>query len=97
MPSDVIVRREARQDVREAAFAYEDARPGLGVAFTLEFDALMERIAQNPRQFPEVEPGVRRALLRRFPFSVYFVEPEEPAIIAVLHQHRHPDTWKSRR
>ena len=40
---------------------------------------------------------VRRALLHKFPYSIYFVnEPEAIAIIAVLHQHRRPDMWKSR-
>ena len=50
----VIVRRAARADVREAALWYEGQRPGLGIEFTLEFDVITERIAQNPLQFPEI-------------------------------------------
>lgn len=94
--AEVIVRRAAQADVREAALWYESGRPGLGSEFTLQFDALVERIAQSPLQFPEIGSGVRRALLRRFPYAIYFVVAVYPVVIAVLHQHRHPDTWKER-
>ena len=97
MIADVIVRPWAEADVREAAFWYESKREGLGAEFALELDALYERIAQSPHQFPEIEKGTRRALLRRFPYAVYFVIGNElPAIIAVLHQHRRPIAWRDR-
>jgi plasmid stabilization system protein ParE len=94
--ADVIVRPRAQADIREAAFWYERQRPGLGVEFTLRFDALVERISQTPLQFPEIGSGVRRALLQRFPYAIYFVVSARPVIIAILHQRRHPDTWKQR-
>jgi len=48
--------------------------------------------------FPIIEEDVRRALLHKFPYSIYFAnEPDAIAIIAVLHQHRQPGEWKSRR
>ena len=50
----------------------------------------------RPLQFPEVEPNVRRALLRRFPFAVYFLaEAGTVEIIAVLHMRRDPETWRT--
>lgn len=98
MIADVIVRFSAEADVREAAFWCEGKREGLGAELTLELDALYERIAQNPRQFPVIEEGTYRALLRRFPYAVYFVISDDvPVIIAVLHQHRTPDAWRVRR
>ena len=98
MIADVIVRPLAEADVREAALWYEGRREGLGAEFILELDALYERVAQSPRQFPATEEGTRRALLRRFPYAVYFVVGDDvPVIIAVLHQHRKPDAWHERR
>jgi hypothetical protein len=35
---------------------------------------VLGRIREMPLQFPEVGQGVRRALLRRFPYGVYFRE-----------------------
>lgn len=94
--AEVIVRPGAQADIREAALWYENRRPGLGSEFTLWFDALLERIAQTPLQFPEIGSGIRRALLRRFPYAIYFVVAASPVVIAVLHQHRHPAMWKQR-
>lgn len=98
MTGDLIVRPSAETDVRDAAVWYASRRDGLGAEFTLELDALYERIAQNPRQFPEIDEGVRRSLLRRFPHAVYFVIGQEaPVVVAVLHQHRRPDALRARR
>jgi len=94
--AEVIVRQGAQADILEVALWYESRRPGLGSEFTLRFDALVERIAQTPLQFPEVGNGVRRALLQRFPYAIYFIVTASPIVVAVLHQHRHPDTWKER-
>jgi len=95
--AEVIVRPGAQADIQEAALWYESRRPGLGSEFTLRVDAIMERIAHNPLQFPEIGNGIRRALLQRFPYAIYFVVAACPVVIAVLHQRRHPDTWQRRR
>lgn len=86
MRRPVVVRAEAQRDIEEAAFWYERQRPGLGDRFSHELDQLMERISENPLQFPEIGQGVRRGLLHRFPYAVYF-RPSEAmsAVIAVLH------------
>lgn len=87
----------AEADVREAAFWYEGKRGGLGAEFVLELDSLYERVLQNPRQFPEIGEGARRALLRRFPYTIYFIAGDEAVtVIAVLHQHRRPEAWRAR-
>jgi plasmid stabilization system protein ParE len=94
---ELIVRPLAEADVRDAAFWYESKREGLGAEFALELDALYERIAENPRQFPEIIEGARRALLHRFPYAVYFmIDEDAPVIVAVLHQHRGPEAWRGR-
>jgi plasmid stabilization system protein ParE len=98
MKRRTFVRPEAQTDIREAARWYEDREAGLGLRFIREIRTSLEHISQSPLRFPIVEADVRRALLHKFPYSIYFVnEPEAAAIIAVLHQHRRPATWKSRR
>ena len=97
MTAELFVRPVAEGDVREAAFWYEGRRGGLGAEFILELDALYERILQNPRQFPEIGEGARRALLRRFPYAIYFIAGEDTlVVIGVLHQHRRPEAWRDR-
>lgn len=88
---------EADLDVLDAVAWYEGQRAGLGAELLIELDAVMQRIVQTPLQFPEIRENVRRALLHRFPYSVYFkVGDETVDVIAVLHQHRDPGTWGQR-
>mgnify|MGYP001574658795 CR=1 FL=1 len=76
---------------------YEDQQSGLGSRFLDELELVFGRIVDNPRQFPLVDGDVHRALLRHFPYGVYFLaESEEIHVLAVLHLHREPDMWKSR-
>ncbi len=93
----VVRGREAERDIEETAFWYEQQREGLGVEFVLELDAVLERVQTAPRQFPEIEPRVRRALLRRFSYAVYFViEEDSVGVFAILRQSRDPRVWKAR-
>ena len=89
---------EAQTDIREAARWYEDRESGLGSRFLREIRTTLLHISGNPVMFPIIEDDARRALLHKFPYSIYFLnEHEGVRVIAVLHQHRRPDAWKSRR
>jgi len=97
MSRRLLLRPEARLDVEDAAFWYEDQRQGLGDRFTNELNTFLDRIAETPHQFPEVGDSVRRGLLHQFPYAVYFMlEEEKVVVLAILHQRRKPDLWKRR-
>ena len=88
---------QAELDVSDAAAWYEERRAGLGDDFLDELDSVLRRVIKNPLQFPKVKNGVRRALLGRFPYSVYFgVTRETLEFIALIHQHRNPRIWQKR-
>lgn len=81
----------------EAASWYECQRPDLGIEFIFEIDAAIDRAAESPEIYEELYLGIRRVLLRRFPYAVYFLfEPDVVDVIAVLHQHQSPSIWQSR-
>jgi plasmid stabilization system protein ParE len=93
----LVVQPQSELDTQAAAMWYEDQRSGLGTRFLDELDHVFRRIVDNPRQFPHLEDEVQRALLRHFPYGVYFhAEEESVNVLAVLHLHRHPEMWKSR-
>jgi plasmid stabilization system protein ParE len=47
--------------------------------------------------FPVVYKQVRRALLRRFPYVVYYlVERDLLEVLACVHGKQHPRTWRRR-
>ena len=82
----------------EAAFEwYENERPGLGLEFLDELRASYNRIADGPLRYEELRGGIRRALLRRFPYAVYFaIEGDIVVVVAVLHASRDPAEWQRR-
>lgn len=83
----------------EAAFTwYENERVGLGLEFLDELRAAYGRIATGPLNYQDLRSGIRRALLRRFPYAVYFVLHERKVVVvAVLHASRGPAEWQRRR
>lgn len=87
----------ARQDLIEATSYFEEQMPGLGARFQVEAQDTIARIRAFPLAWPPLSPRTRRCLLNRFPFSVIY-EPrqDEIIIVAIGHQHREPDFWKTR-
>lgn len=59
--------------------------------------AVFSAIAETPQLHPVVHRNTRRALLRRFPFGVYYqMETAAIVVVAVMHGSRNPDHWKRR-
>ena len=81
-----------------AAFQwYENEQPGLGLEFLDQLRTIYDHMAASPFQYQELRAGVRRALLRRFPYAVYFaVEGGFVVVLAVVHASRNPGEWQWR-
>lgn len=89
MNSKLVIRPAASTDIAEAYSWYEAQRAGLGGEFLDAIEEAMARIAHRPLDFPLILGEARRALVRRFPYSIYFrLRREEARIIGVIHQHR---------
>jgi toxin ParE1/3/4 len=82
---EVLVRQVAESDLEAAQDWYERQRQGLGAEFREAVDLLFRRLADNPRIYPIVYLSTRRAVLRRFPYVVYFtVEDATVVVLACL-------------
>lgn len=93
----VVFRRAAKDELEEAAAWYEDRRRGLGDEFLNEIGEAVERAANHPERHPLVFGDVRRTVLRRFPYAVYFRQRDQALVIlAVFHGRRNPLVWKRR-
>ncbi|MFH0822324.1 MAG: type II toxin-antitoxin system RelE/ParE family toxin [Pseudomonadota bacterium] len=94
----IVSEPRANLDVAAAFDWYENREPGLGKRFAEEVRATFDRIAESPFAYQEIRSGIRRAIVRRFPYVVYFVvEPGEVVVLAVLHVNRDPKEWQRRR
>ena len=93
----LVVRRQAKADIREAARWYESQRVGLGRAFVQQIDALLDRVRLNPMQYQVVHREVRRAVPRRFPYGVFYrIDGADVLVFAVVDLHRDPSIWQER-
>ena len=93
----LIVRPEAEAEMADAFDWYENRAAGLGHDFLLCVDAILNAILRNPESFPLVHRIVRRALTRRFPYEIFFVEDDERIVVlSVFHARRNPKRWQDR-
>jgi len=96
MSRRLIVRPEAEAEMSNAFDWYEDRVSGLGSEFLLCVDAVFNTILRKPQQFPHIHRIVRRALVRRFPYEVFFVEDDERVVVlSVFHAKRNPKSWQA--
>ena len=97
MTVEVRLRPEAEQDLLEAALWYEANELGLGGQFLEQVQATLAGIADQPAAYTVVHNSVHRALVKRFPFGVFYtIEDEGVVVVAVLHGSRHPRAWRQR-
>ena len=74
MSLPVVFRPEARAEYDDAVDWYERQRPGLGGDFLDEVQRVLDRIAANPSIHAVVLQDVRKAVVRRFPYCIYYRE-----------------------
>lgn len=95
MTLPLIIRPEAEADLAEAAAWY--ARAGHEKRFEQRIDEALARIAGGPLHCQVVYEDVRRALVRRYPYAVFYVvEPHRVVVLAIMHQRRDPARWPRR-
>ncbi len=90
-------RREAEADVRNARAWYRERGLELGEEFLRSLDACLASIQRLPESHPVVYRDMRRALLSRFPYGVFYVrEGDTITVLACFHAKRDPTTWLER-
>ncbi len=89
---------EALAEFIAAGRYYNRQVPGLGDAFVDEVEAGIGAILNGLEVWRVVEDDVRRYLIHRFPYGIYYtIEDDVVVIWAVKHLHRDPDYWQQRR
>ncbi len=95
----VVYRLAAGRDIAEARRWYEAQRQGLGGQFRQAVRTLEKLITTHPDAFPKVHGEVRRALVTRFPYALYYqrLESDVLEILGCLHTSRDVTTPHGRR
>jgi plasmid stabilization system protein ParE len=93
------VLREAEDEAARETDFNEGEEIGLGRAFIDDLQRTLRLITEGPLHFQQLRKraNLRMALFDRFPFKViYEVEPDLVRVIAICHQKRRPQYWRSR-
>jgi len=92
----VLIGALARQEIIDGCDWYENQQRGLGLRFKNEIRTTIDRILLYPNINTEIAKGIRRSLVKSFPYMViYSTQVDLLEIIAVAHQHRRPGYWET--
>ena len=95
MSFTLVFKPSAQTEIAEAFTWYEAQNTGLGRNFLDELERVERVICFNPRLYPMAEGEIRRAGLRRFPYSVFYVvDDKQVQVLACFHQRREPRSMR---
>jgi len=88
---------KASEELATSSDFYETRVVGLGDEFLNEVERIVQVLEDTPMLGIELVTPFRRAVLRRFPFSlIYAVQNNSLGVVAVAHQRLKPGYWKER-
>lgn len=97
MAEHLIIRPEAEADLTDAFNWHEKQLEGLGSDFLNSVEAALFAIKRNPDCSPFIHRQIRRQLIRRFPYGIFYTQNGSTiVVIAVFHARRNPGSWRKR-
>lgn len=93
----LLIRPEAKADLLDTFHWYQSQKPGLGFDFKSCIDVALSQILVNPTLYKIVHLSIRRAIIKKFPFGIfYIIDNNKVIVLAALHARRDPVNWKTR-
>ena len=96
------IHEAAADEAAEATAWYERERPGLSAEFEHAIDVALDLLEEEIVPLVAMpgmagQRGIKRLILRRFPYSVVVIERNtEIIVIAFAHHARRPGYWRER-
>ena len=98
MTPRLLLEPEAEGEFLEAQRWYGERSPAIAEAFRMAVGRTLEAVESAPDSFPTAALDIQKALVRRFPYVVYYVRlPQVTTVIAIIHGRRDPRVWQERR
>lgn len=87
----------AELDIKHAKEWYNGKSDNLGDEFFIEVEKTISQLLYNPKQFPTVTKNIRKAVVKRFPFCIFYIVGANTIdVYAVFHNSRNPQVWRNR-
>jgi plasmid stabilization system protein ParE len=66
----------------------------LGDSFKNDVRSAIDNIVASPKLYPEIDNNLRRCVLHRFPYTIFYaIDNDTIVILSVAHQRRKPYYW----
>jgi plasmid stabilization system protein ParE len=93
----VIYHPDAEAELLEAVPFYSSREDGGEDPFLAVINHHICEIATAPERFPKVGRDVRRCVVRKYPFIIFFKDrPDHVRVLAIAHTSRRPEYWRPR-
>ncbi len=93
MPYQVRYKPDAAVEVDNAIIWYSQPDINLGSAFVQALERTEAHIASHPELYQRVEGEIRRAVLHRFPYALFYViESDFVLVLACMRHNQQPRT-----
>ncbi|MDP2114910.1 MAG: type II toxin-antitoxin system RelE/ParE family toxin [Bacteroidota bacterium] len=88
---------EAEIDFDKSYEYYFEDSPKVADAFFRRINVSFENIKQNPFTFPVAYKNIRKYVMKKFPFVIYYqIVNSIIKVIAIFHTSRNPEIWNER-
>lgn len=96
-PFSVVVSDEAEIDFDKSYKYYYEDSTKVADTFFKRINIGFENIKQNPSSYPIVHEDVRKYVVKKFPFVIYYrIVDSAIQVIAIFHTSRNPEIWNKR-
>lgn len=90
MPN-IFITPKAEKDIQEVEKYYDEIGKEIRVRFNVSLRECLENIQEFPSLYSETHSTIRRALLKDFPYMVFYnILPDKTDILSVFHTSRKP-------
>ncbi len=94
----LIILPYAEKDINESITYFKEKTNGLEEVFIEQIDSSFNEILNNPEAFPIAKYDIRKFVINKFPFCIYYIERDNALyILAVFHDKRNPKDWYKRK
>ena len=89
MSFEIVFTDWADEDFNEIGFWYSSIRLGLDNEFILCLETEIETVKRNPLLFKRIYKNIRKTVLHRFPYNMYYlIEENRIVVLAIAHHKR---------
>ena len=84
----------AALEIEDGQEYYNLQQAKLGDSFKRDVQIAIDNIVASPKLYPPIDGGLRRCVLHRFPYNIFYaIDDDMIIILSVAHQRRKPYYW----